>query len=195
MHIPYQKSLEIMKREFNEVLNGNKKGVIILFESEDVYTYTKEEPNLKTNIPLIKVNRGGGITYHGLGQRVVYPILNLKDYKKDISWYVNKLQEWIINTMYELNITCYLNEKYVGVWTKYNKCDTKIASIGIAVRRWITLYGFSVNLFNNIDNFRNIVPCGIKNVKMSSCSILGKEISFCDFDYYLKKNFYKIFSN
>lgn len=172
---------------------------IILFTCQDTYTYTKNctdaeitffNPN---KIPVLETNRGGKLTYHGLGQRMIYPILNLNNYKKDVRWYIQNLQTWIIKTLDNLGIACYSIENVIGVWAKNNSQSGKIASIGIRIQKWITLHGICVNLFPDLKFFENIAPCGITGCKVVSCKSLGYTINYKKFDEELKINFDSFF--
>ncbi len=118
----------------------------------------------KNNITFERIGRGGDITYHGPGQLVGYPILDLSDYGKDIHSYLRTLEKVLILTLKDFGIEARRIEKLTGVWVK----RSKIASIGVGVRRWVTYHGFALNVNTDLSYFNLIIPCGIPKVKMTS---------------------------
>ena len=154
--------------------------------------------------PIFKTNRGGQLTFHGPGQRIIYLMINLKRFSYDIRKYVYFLEQLIIDTLKEFNISTHRWSKAIGVWTyktSYSNGSTKknrrckIASIGIRVRKKIALHGVSVNICPNLNYFDNIVPCGLKNSKATSINDLGLDVTFSDFDKALRYNFEKLLKN
>lgn len=113
---------------------------------------------------LHKIDRGGKITCHAPGQIVVYLVINLTNYDKDLHWYIYTIEELIIQLLSTYNILAYRIKGLTGVWVK----EQKITSIGIKISRWISLHGFSINLCINLDNFKKIIPCGISYKKVCS---------------------------
>ncbi len=125
-------------------------------------------------IPLIQVERGGEVTYHGPGQLVGYPILNLKDYGYRVTQYIYEIEEVLIRALRDFGIEGSRDFRNRGVWVR----DKKIASIGIAIQRWVSFHGFALNYRTELQYFDWIYPCGLQGVKMTSIrEILGKEIS------------------
>lgn len=125
-------------------------------------------------IPLFQVERGGEVTYHGPGQLVGYPILNLKDYGYRVTQYIYEIEEVLIRALRDFGIEGSRDIRNRGVWVR----DKKIASIGIAIQRWVSFHGFSLNYRTDLKYFEWIYPCGLQGVKMTSMKeILGKEIS------------------
>lgn len=123
-------------------------------------------------IEVFKSNRGGDITYHGPGQIVGYPILNLREHKQDLHWLVRSYEEVFIRLLNKYNIQASRIEGLTGVWVE----NEKITAIGVAVRRWITYHGFAFNIEPNLDHFSYIIPCGIKNKGVTSLKkLLGSE--------------------
>ncbi len=125
-------------------------------------------------IPLFQVERGGEVTYHGPGQLVGYPILNLKDYGYRVTQYIYEIEEVLIRALRDFGIEGSRDFRNRGVWVQ----DKKIASIGIAIQRWVSFHGFSLNYRTELKYFEWIYPCGLQGVKMTSMKeILRKEIS------------------
>lgn len=115
-------------------------------------------------VEVIEVERGGDVTWHGPGQLVGYPIVNLTEHNPDLHWYLRQVEEALIRGLADLGIAGERNPGQTGVWTR----GRKIASIGIHVRQWVTTHGFALNLFNRFEDFGLIVPCGIPGVEMTS---------------------------
>jgi lipoate-protein ligase B len=115
-------------------------------------------------LTVAEIERGGDVTWHGPGQIVGYPIMHLQDHRPDLHWYLRQLEEVLIRALGTLGIEAERNPGLTGVWTD----GRKIASIGIHVRHWVTTHGFALNVLNNLAAFEVIVPCGIKDVTMTS---------------------------
>jgi lipoyl(octanoyl) transferase len=113
---------------------------------------------------VFEVERGGDVTYHGPGQLVGYPILDLNTHRPDLHWYLRELEGALISALSALEISAERRPGLTGVWTQ----DRKIASIGIHVKQWVTFHGFALNVVNDLASFGLIVPCGIENVEMTS---------------------------
>ena len=184
----YQKEL-LKKRSKNEIND-----TLILVEHEPVFTLGKNADenhilqNYPDNIKTYQIERGGDVTYHGPGQLVGYPILDLRNYKKSISWYMRSLEQVIIDTLFDYNITANRKNGLTGVW--YN--NEKIAALGVRVSRWITMHGFSLNVNPNLNHYKNIIPCGIFEHGVTSMSNILNE----DIDYeHVKKTIIKKFFN
>jgi lipoyl(octanoyl) transferase len=115
-------------------------------------------------IEVFEVERGGDVTFHGPGQLVGYPILDLRAYKQDLHWYLRTLEQALIEALSMLDIPAERNPGFTGVWTR----GRKIASIGIHVKQWVTWHGFALNVTTDLTHFARIVPCGIPGVEMTS---------------------------
>ncbi len=125
------------------------------------------------SVPVVTTGRGGQVTYHGPGQRVVYPILNLNTRTKDVRWYVRTLQHWIIDILATYNIEGHITDD-VGVWVD----DAKIAAIGIRVRKWVTFHGFALNVTPDLTMYQRIIPCGLADKPVTSMQQLGASVTF-----------------
>jgi len=196
--MPYNKALELMEQRLYDIIETTGDETVFLLEHEDVYTagtsYNDTElPD--TKIPLIYTGRGGKLTYHGPGQRIIYPVLDLRkpNRVRDIKLYVRNLEQWIINTLLQLGLKAYTIKDMVGIWILHNNTPSKIAAIGVRVKKWVTYHGIAVNITTNLKNYSSIIPCGIENFPVTSLNKLGVEISMQDFDSILKEEFNKIF--
>ena len=172
--INYKKALKLLEKRVNEVKKGGKELVWFL---EHPTTYTagirsKNDEILNKSIKIIKTNRGGKITLHNPGQQIVYFVINLNKRKKDIRNLVRQIENTIINFLKIYKIKSYADKKNIGVWVKRKK----IAAIGIRVSRWVAYHGFSININNNLKEYRNIVPCGLNNEKVTSLENQNREV-------------------
>ena len=171
----YQK--ELLKKRSNNEINDT----LILVEHEPVFTLGKNADenhilqNCPDNIKTYHIERGGDVTYHGPGQLVGYPILDLRNYKKSISWYMRSLEQVIIDTLFDYNITANRKKGLTGVWCN----NEKIAALGVRVSRWITMHGFSLNIDPNLNHYKSIIPCGIFEHGVTSMSgVLNKTVDY-----------------
>lgn len=213
----YKKAWEIQENLLGQIIDQkleNRKNknpldtnnYILFVEHNPVITMGKsgDNKNLITNkkhleelqIEYFKTNRGGDITFHGPGQIVVYPILDLENFFTDIHKYLRLLEETVILTIKEFNLNSARSLGETGVWidpeTKYAR---KICSIGVKASRWVTMHGFALNVNTDLDYFNHIVPCGIKGKKVTSIkNELKKEISIDKVKVMIKKNFEKLFN-
>lgn len=195
--IDYCKMIQVMEDRLSLILQNQSPETIFLLEHEDVYTAGtsfKEEELLDKNIKPILVGRGGKLTYHGKGQRIIYPLLSLeKRSKKDIKLYITTLEEWIIRTLAYFGIEAYRLPNMIGIWTKDHKRDAKIASIGVRIKKWVTYHGISVNIRTDISKFSSIIPCGLYNSCQTSFKELGLNVTIEEFDDILKLKFLDLF--
>lgn len=154
-----------------------------------------EELNNK-GISLVNVNRGGDITYHGPGQIVCYPILDLEKFNPDIHLYVRMLEDVIIRTLLEYGIKSERNTGETGVWIDSEKPTArKICAIGVRTSQWITMHGLALNVNTDLSFFDGIVPCGILGKSVTSMQAeLNKELDMGEVKEKIKKNFQEVFS-
>jgi len=167
--VPYQEALAWQRRLADDRIAGRlSHDVLLLLEHPPVVTLGRNshaEHLLKTEgIDVFEVERGGDVTFHGPGQLVGYPILDLGDHKKDLHWYLRTLEQALIHALALLDIRAERNPGFTGVWTRRRK----IASIGIHVKQWVTWHGFALNVTTDLAHFDRIVPCGIQGVQMTS---------------------------
>ncbi|MBA2271281.1 MAG: lipoyl(octanoyl) transferase LipB [Chthoniobacterales bacterium] len=150
--------------------DGSLPDEMLLLEHEPVYTIgrTPDQSSLRGAAhlphPLFPINRGGQATYHGPGQLVGYPIIDLRRYEQDLHRYLRWLEEVLIELLAGYDVAAQTRAGLTGVWVE----DRKIASIGVGVRQWITMHGFALNVAGDLSAFDQIVPCGIANVAMTS---------------------------
>ena len=169
--VDYLDSMKILEDRVNDVHSGKKKELLWILEHNTVYTAGTSASNkdlLNKNIKLIKTNRGGKITLHSPGQKVVYFVLNLNKRKKDIRILVSKIENCIIEVLKEYEISSYADSKNIGIWINKEEKEVKIAAIGIRVKKWIAYHGFAINIYNDLTKYNEIIPCGIKNKGVTS---------------------------
>ena len=190
----YQDTLKIQESLREQVLSNPSYEYLILVEHEHVYTLGKNANSsniLNKACDIIQTDRGGDVTYHGPGQLVVYPIINLKKRKIGVKSYVKMIEQLISNTLMYYGLETHVPIKETGVWVE----DKKIASIGIHVSRGVTMHGLAVNINTDLSYFDNIISCGIEGVKMTTIDKeLGKKIAMNDIKKQLISNFNKIFN-
>lgn len=149
----------------------------------------------KENLEFFKINRGGDITYHGPGQIVIYPILDLENFFTDIHKYLRSLEEAVILTLKEYNIESGRIKNYTGVWIDIES-DTprKICALGVKTSRWVTMHGLALNVNTDLNFFKNIIPCGINDKEVTSISKeVGQVIKIKDVEKKLLNNLSKVF--
>ena len=159
----YKAVLDLQKEMQQQRINGNIEDTLILVEHDPVYTLGKnanEDHLLQSrdeSVDVFNIERGGDITFHGPGQLVGYPILDLSNYKKSVSWYMRTLEQVLIDTLIEFKITAQRNDGLTGVWVG----DEKIAALGVRISRWVTMHGFALNINPDLSFYDGIIPCGI----------------------------------
>jgi len=179
----FEKVLKLQETYQKSLITGkSKKQFVWIGEHNLCYTIGKGGdkknflPSLNKNVDIFKINRGGEVTCHMPGQLVVYLVLDLNNYKKDLNWYLRTIEEIIIKILHHFNIDSYRKKGFTGVW-----CDNKkIASIGIGCKRWITIHGFSLNVNCNLSHFESIIPCGIKGCLMTKISDFNSHVRIID---------------
>lgn len=176
--IDYKQAWDLQKETFDQVVKKEVNDTFFLLEHPHTYTLgkTADRNNLVFNeaqleekgVKVYDIDRGGDITYHGPGQIVGYPIIDLKDWHQDTHKYLRSLEEVIIKTCAEYGIDTTRNEGYTGVWIMEPHNERKICAIGIKVSRWATMHGFAFNVNTDLDLFNGIIPCGIKDKDVTS---------------------------
>lgn len=161
---------------------GEIEDQLILVEHPAVYTLGKNASKehilkKKEGISIIQTDRGGNITFHGPGQLVGYPILDLNFYKRSITWYMRELEQLMIDVLKEYGIEGSTKKGLTGTWVK----DHKIAALGVRISRWVTMHGFSLNINPDLDYYQDIIPCGIQGYGVTSMAmIMGEEVPSMD---------------
>tara|TARA_B100000287_G_scaffold45896_1_gene41078 strand:+ start:204 stop:827 length:624 start_codon:yes stop_codon:yes gene_type:complete len=177
--VNYSFAINTLEKRVEKIINNQKvKELIWFLEHPSIYTggssYKRSEI-LDNSIKLIKTKRGGKITWHGPGQLICYLVIDLKKRDKDIRRFVNLLELSIINSLKEYKINSFSDRKNIGIWSKLNNKKVKIGAIGIRVKRWVAYHGFSLNISNDLNNYKKIVPCGLDNYKVNKLSNLKKQ--------------------
>ena len=195
---PYKEVWDLQKELVEKRQNGQINDTLILVEHEPVYTLGKnaDENHILQHSPqdvkTYHVERGGDVTFHGPGQLVGYPILDLHNYKKSISWYMRSLEQLIIDTLAEYGITAERKVGLTGVWVG----DEKIAALGVRVTRWVTMHGFALNVTPDLIYYSSIIPCGIFEYGVTSMAkLVTNEITVNSVKRVLTKMFMNQFQN
>ena len=156
---------ELEKRVHNLALNDERE-LIWFLEHKSIFTAGtnyKENEIIEKSIKILRTNRGGKITWHGPGQIICYMVINLNKRKKDIRKFISVIEKSIIDTLKEFDIESFNDRKNIGIWINHNNEIKKSAAIGIRVKKWIAFHGFSVNYSNSLEEYKKIIPCGIKD--------------------------------
>ena len=197
--IDYKKAMLSLHKRVDEVYMNKNQELLWLLKHPNLYTGGISAPDNelidKNKFPVFKTNRGGKWTFHGDGQKVVYFVMNLNKRDKAIRGFVNKIEDTIISTLYELDIESFKDKNNIGIWVKQNNLEQKIAAIGIKVKKWIAYHGFSININVNKSNYEGIVPCGIKKKGIANISDFKKNIDEEILDNIIIKNFSKVFQD
>ena len=169
--VPYAEALDWQRQLAEDRIAGRlAHDVLLLLEHPPVLTLGRNSHEAHVleqhGIDVFEVERGGDVTFHGPGQLVGYPIIDLKAYKQDLHWYLRTLEQAVIDALARLDIPADRNPGLTGVWTRGG--GRKIASIGIHVKQWVTWHGFALNVTTDLTHFERIVPCGIQGVEMTS---------------------------
>jgi lipoyl(octanoyl) transferase len=183
--VPYEEATATMEARAAALLAGTAPELIWLLEHPPIYTAgTSADPAdlLDPRFPVHKTGRGGKYTYHGPGQRIGYLVLDLNRRGRDIRAYVHGLEGWVIAALSQIGIDSYPVCDRVGIWTRQGGEEAKIGAIGVRVRKWVTLHGFSVNVAPDLAHFGGIVPCGLPEYPVTSIAALGKAADFATFD-------------
>jgi lipoyl(octanoyl) transferase len=190
--VDYGEAVAAMDARAAAIAAGEAPELVWLLEHPPVYTGgTSADPAelIDPRFPVHATGRGGRYTYHGPGQRIGYVQLDLARRGRDVRGYVHALEAWVIGALAEFGITAFAVPDRIGIWTRDGGREAKIGAIGVRVRRWITLHGFSVNLAPDLAHFDGIVPCGIAEFPVTSAQALGNPIAPHAFDAALASGF------
>ena len=163
--INYFDAIYLLESRLKDLYENNDKELIWTLEHNEVFTAGtsyKEDEIIDKSIKILETNRGGKITYHGPGQLICYFVLDLRK-KKDIRKFITIIEKTIIQTLKFYKIETFPDKDNIGIWHKYNNEVKKIAAIGIRVSKWIAYHGFAININNDLENYKKIIPCGISN--------------------------------
>ena len=167
----YEDAKKMMEERLLNVDQNKSNELIWTLEHPDIYTAGtsyNESDILDKSIKILETNRGGKITYHGPGQLICYFVIDLKKRKKDIRNFITIIEKTIIDTLQFFNIKTFSDKENIGIWYKDNEQTKKVAAIGVRISKWIAYHGFSINISNDLDKYKAIVPCGIKDKGITS---------------------------
>lgn len=196
--VPYEEALAEMEQRVADIRAGQASELVWLLQHPPLYTAgtSAKRDDLLTpdRFPVYEAGRGGEYTYHGPGQRVAYVMLDLTKRKRDVRKFVTELEQWVIDTLAEFNVTAERRTGRVGVWVSRGPMkEDKIAAIGVRVRRWVTFHGISINVEPDLSHYEGIVPCGISAHGVTSLVDLGLPVNMDDVDAVLKRVWGTIF--
>jgi len=184
---PYREAWELQREIFQRVMAGEEDDTLILVEHPPVYTFGRgadmanfllsDDKLQELGAEKFEIERGGDVTYHGPGQLVGYPILNLGHFKEDLGWYLRALEETIIEVLRTYDVEGFRIKGRTGVWVGAAGREEKLCAIGVHASRWCTMHGFAFNVNTDLSYFQHIVPCGISDRGVTSlATVLGHEV-------------------
>ena len=178
--VNYFDAINILESRLKDLYENNEQELIWTLEHNEVFTAGtsyKENEIIDKSIKILETNRGGKITYHGPGQLICYFVLDLRK-KKDIRKFITTIEKTIIQTLKFYKIETFPDKNNIGIWHKYNNEVKKIAAIGIRVSKWIAYHGFAININNDLENYKKIIPCGITDKGVTNLkNILDQDYS------------------
>ena len=193
--VPYAEALGFMEERAAAIRAGTARECVWLLEHPPLFTAgTSADPVELINplgLPVHQAGRGGRYTYHGPGQRVGYLMLDLEKRRKDVRCFVHALEGWMIDALADLGVSAHRSPGRIGIWVGDRAGEAKIAALGIRVKRWVTLHGFSINVAPDLSHFGGIVPCGISEFGVTSLAEQGKQLAMASVDRALERNFHR----
>ena len=178
--INYFEAINILEKRLEDLYANINNELIWTLEHDEIFTAGtsyKENEILDNSIDVIKTNRGGKITCHAPGQLICYFVIDLRK-KKDIRKFISCIEKSIIETLKDYKIETFSDKDNIGIWHKKNNSVNKVAAIGVRVKKWIAYHGFAVNINNNLDQYKKIIPCGVKDKGVTNLiSIIDKDLS------------------
>lgn len=178
--VPYRAALEAMTVRNAAIAEGRAAEQIWLLEHPPVYTAgtsADQSELIDPRFDVVEAGRGGRYTYHGPGQRIGYVMLNLATRNRDVRGFVHAVEGWVIDTLGDFGVEAWRAPGRIGIWTRGpDGAEAKIGAIGIRIRKWVTMHGFSVNLAPDLSHFAGIVPCGIADHGVTSLADLGLDV-------------------
>lgn len=197
--VDYPDALADMEARAADIVEGRAGERVWLLEHPPLYTAgTSADPGelLDRRFPVYDAGRGGRYTYHGPGQRIGYLNIDLRERGRDVRNFVHHLEGWMIDALADLNIAARRAEGRIGIWTDgHDGREAKIGALGIRVRRWVTLHGFSINVDPDLSHFGGIIPCGLAQYPVTSIAALGRNASMADLDAALLAHFPSFIGN
>ncbi|UVO55865.1 lipoyl(octanoyl) transferase LipB [Sphingomonas sp. SUN039] len=190
--VPYPQALAWMEARATAVAAGEAREAVWLVEHPPLYTSgTSADPAelLDPRFPVYAAGRGGRYTYHGPGQRIGYLVLDIGKRGRDVRCFVHAVEGWVIAALARVGVAAWRAPGRIGIWTDDGGQEAKIGAIGIRVRRWVSLHGFSVNIAPDLSHFGGIVPCGLPEFAVTSLEKLGVAAKMAEFDTALMAEF------
>ena len=188
--VNYFESINFMEERLKQVFNNKKQELIWTLEHKEIYTagtsYSKKEI-IDKSVKIIKTSRGGKITHHGKGQLICYFVLDLRN-KKDIRKFITCIEKTIIETLSNFGLETFSDKDNIGIWHKKNIVISKVAAIDIKVKKCIAYHGFAININNNLDAYKKIIPCGIKDKGVTNLEKIDNK-DYSKLESLLLKNF------
>ena len=188
--VNYFDAVELMEKRLQQLYEKKSKELIWILEHNKIFTagtsYNKKEI-IDKSIKIIKTNRGGKITYHGPGQLICYFVLDLRN-KKDVRKFITSIEKTIIQTLKYFKIETFSDKDNIGIWHKENNEINKVAAIGIRVSKWIAYHGFAININNNLEQYKKIIPCGISDKGVTNLKEIDDQ-DYSNLEHILIKNF------
>ena len=176
--VNYLDAIKYLEQRVDDVIKNKAKELIWILEHPSTFTagtsYNKNDI-LDKSIDIIETSRGGKITWHGPGQLIFYFVINLNNKKKDIRKFINIIEKSIITSLKKFEIDSYSDKKNIGIWIKENGVERKVGAIGLRIKKWIAYHGFSLNINNDIINYKKIIPCGIKNKDVATLKEINNQ--------------------
>ena len=189
--VKYESAIQLMENRLVDLSKEKTNELIWTLEHNEIYTAgTSFDENeiLDKKINVIKTNRGGKITYHGPGQLICYFVIDLKKRKRDIRKFISVIEKTIIDTIKFYNIDTFPDKKNIGIWYNDGSEIKKVAAIGVRVSKWIAYHGFAININNDLNKYKSIVPCGIKDKGVINLNTI-KSQDYNDLEKKLIENF------
>ncbi len=191
--VNYNKAITYLENRVADIDNNKSNELIWILEHPSIFTAGKSYKSsdiIDKSINLIKTSRGGKITWHGPGQLICYLAIDLNKREKDIRKFLSVIENTIIDTLHYFNIDSKSDRENIGIWVKSEKKIKKIAAIGIRVKKWIAYHGFSLNVNNNLSEYKKIIPCGIKDREVANLKEI-KDQDYTNISEIILDNFFK----
>jgi len=191
--ISYKNAMKVLLKRVDKVKANKGKELLWILEHPTTFTAgirSADSEIIDKKIKVINTNRGGKITLHNPGQKIVYFVIDLNKRKKDIRKFITTIENTIIQTLKEYQINSFNDRDNIGIWVNHENKIKKIAAIGIRVSKWIAYHGFAINVNNNLESYNKIIPCGIKNKSVSNLKLI-KDQNYNELNDKIINNFVK----
>ncbi len=189
--VEYKKAIKYLEKRLSKIIDKKTNELVWILEHPNTYTagkIFKKNEILNNKINIINTNRGGKITWHGPGQIVCYFVIDLNKRNKDIRNFIKVLENIIIKSLDYYKIKSFADRKNIGIWVYKNNKKLKVGAIGLHIKKWIAYHGFSLNINNDLTPFKNIIPCGIRDKKVTNLKNI-KNQNYNDIKRIIIKNF------